>query len=55
MLPQPVVFGGVEPRADIPPPALGADTPVVLRECGYSEAEIADLLAQGIARGPARS
>ena len=55
MLPQPVVFGGVAPQADIPPPALGEDTRVVLRECGYSEAEIADLLAQGVARGPARS
>ena len=55
MLPQPVVFGGVAPEADIPPPALGADTWNVLRECGYSAAEIDDMLTQGIARGPARS
>lgn len=55
MLPQPVVFGGVAPLADIPPPALGEDTRTVLRECGYSDTEIADLLAQGIARGPAQS
>lgn len=55
MLPQPVVFGGVAPQADIPPPPLGEDTRVVLRECGYSEAEITDLLTRGIARGPAQS
>lgn len=55
MLPQPVVFGGVAPQADLPPPALGADTRTVLSECGYSTAEIDDMLAQGIARGSARS
>lgn len=55
MLPQPVVFGGVDPHADTPPPTLGEDTHTVLTECGYSDAEIAELLAQGIARGPARS
>jgi crotonobetainyl-CoA:carnitine CoA-transferase CaiB-like acyl-CoA transferase len=55
MLPQPVVFGGVEPEADFPPPTLGADTRTVLGECGYSAAEIDDMLSQGIARGPAQS
>ncbi|MBM0104277.1 CoA transferase [Steroidobacter sp. S1-65] len=55
MLPQPVVFGGVTAEADIPPPTLGADTWDVLSECGYSTAEIDDMLTQGIARGPARS
>lgn len=55
MLPQPVVFGGVAPLADLPPPALGEDTRIVLRECGYPETEIDQLLAQGIARGPAPS
>ena len=54
MLPQPVVFGGVAPEADLPPPPLGADTRTVLSECGYSAAEIDDMLSQGIARGPAR-
>jgi crotonobetainyl-CoA:carnitine CoA-transferase CaiB-like acyl-CoA transferase len=55
MLPQPVVFGGVAPEADIPPPALGEDTRAVLSECGYSSLEIDDLLASGIARGSNRS
>lgn len=55
MLPQPVVFGGVASQADIPPPALGEDTRVVLSECGYSQVEIDELLAKGIARGPTRA
>ena len=54
MLPQPVVFGGVAPEADMPPPALGADTRTVLGECGYSAQEIEDMLSNGIARAPAQ-
>lgn len=54
MLPQPVVFEGVAPTEDFPPPALGADTRAVLDECGYSAAEIDDMMALGIARGPAQ-
>ena len=54
MLPQPVVFVGVAPQADMPPPALGADTRTVLGECGYSAQEIEDMLSNGIARAPAQ-
>jgi crotonobetainyl-CoA:carnitine CoA-transferase CaiB-like acyl-CoA transferase len=54
MLPQPVVFGGVAPEADMPPPSLGADTRTVLGECGYSAQEIEDMLSNGIARASAR-
>lgn len=53
MLPQPVVFDGIAPQSDYPAPGLGADTRSVLSECGYSVTEIDELLAQGIARGPA--
>jgi crotonobetainyl-CoA:carnitine CoA-transferase CaiB-like acyl-CoA transferase len=50
MLPQPVVFGGIESEADDPPPGLGADTRSVLADCGYSQAEIGEMLAAGVAR-----
>lgn len=52
MLPQPVVFGGVEALPDEPPPQLGADTRSVLADCGYSAAQIEDLLACGVAGAP---
>jgi crotonobetainyl-CoA:carnitine CoA-transferase CaiB-like acyl-CoA transferase len=55
MLPQPVVFEGIAPEQDSPPPALGADTRAVLREFGYSSMEIDELMALGIVRGPAQS
>ena len=55
MLPQPVVFEGIAPKEDSPPPALGADTRAVLREFGYSSMEIDELMDLGIARGPAQS
>lgn len=51
MLPQPVVFDGVESRDDLPPRALGADTRAVLADCGYSNLEVDEMMAQGIARG----
>jgi crotonobetainyl-CoA:carnitine CoA-transferase CaiB-like acyl-CoA transferase len=41
---QAVNMEGVETGADLPPPALGADTEAVLREAGCSEAEIAAVL-----------
>lgn len=50
MLPQPVLFDGIAPRDDTPPPPLGADTCKVLRDCGYSDGEIEDLMARKVAR-----
>lgn len=51
MLPQSVVFDGITPQDDRPPPVLGADTRVILGECGYSGPEIEEMLSQGIVRG----
>lgn len=45
MLPQPVVFTGIDREQDVAPGALGQDTASVLRECGFSDSEIADLVA----------
>jgi crotonobetainyl-CoA:carnitine CoA-transferase CaiB-like acyl-CoA transferase len=55
MLPQPVIFDGIPPHDDSPPPPLGANTRTILQECGYSAAEIEQLLAEGVAHagGPA--
>lgn len=53
MLPQPVVFAGVEPQDDRPPPTLGADTRSLLAECGYSDSDIDRMIAQGVASGTA--
>jgi crotonobetainyl-CoA:carnitine CoA-transferase CaiB-like acyl-CoA transferase len=50
MLPQPVLFDGVEPEADEPPPALGADTRQILMDYGYTAAEVDELLALGVAK-----
>jgi crotonobetainyl-CoA:carnitine CoA-transferase CaiB-like acyl-CoA transferase len=50
MVPQPVHFDGLPVRDDRPPPALGSDTTAILRECGYSDADIADLAARGVTR-----
>jgi len=41
-------------HARLPGPALGEHTEEVLREAGYDDAEIAALLEQGAAAGPAR-
>lgn len=51
MLPQPVVFDGIAPKQDSPPPRLGADTLDVLRDCGYSASEIEDLMARDVVHG----
>lgn len=51
MLPQPVVFEGIAPGEDYPPPALGEHTRGVLADCGYSSDEIDRMMAQGIVRG----
>jgi crotonobetainyl-CoA:carnitine CoA-transferase CaiB-like acyl-CoA transferase len=49
-LPQPVIFEGIPPQDDSPPPALGADTRAILQRCGYSAEEIEQMLARGVAR-----
>lgn len=49
-LPQPVTFAGVEERADLPPPQLGADTRAVLRSLGYGDEEIDRLAAADVVR-----
>jgi len=40
-------------HARLPGPALGEHTETVLLEAGYTEAEVAELLASGAAMGPA--
>lgn len=49
MVPQPVQFSGIASHEDRPPPALGADTRAVLRECGYAESDIERLVSLGVA------
>ena len=44
----PMTFDGAYPEISQAPPDLGADTYSVLTSLGHSEAEIADLLAQGV-------
>jgi crotonobetainyl-CoA:carnitine CoA-transferase CaiB-like acyl-CoA transferase len=44
----PMTFDGAYPEISQAPPTLGADTRGVLASLGLSEAEIADLLAQGV-------
>jgi crotonobetainyl-CoA:carnitine CoA-transferase CaiB-like acyl-CoA transferase len=46
----PVRLDGVEPRL-APAPELGADGEAVLREAGFSAAEIADLRARRVVPG----
>ncbi len=53
MLPQPVVFDGLERCADRPPPRLGADTYTVLEECGYTRTDIEAMFDRKIVAGPA--
>jgi len=55
MLPQPVLFDGIAPKDDTPPPPLGADTLDVLRGCGYSGQEIEDLMARHVVHGASAS
>ncbi|QDX27523.1 CoA transferase [Sphingomonas suaedae] len=48
MLPQPVVFEGVEASLDTAPRALGADSRQILRDCGLDERQIERLIAAGV-------
>jgi len=47
---QPIAFTGTPTRDPGPPPTLGQHTDAVLQELGYTDAEIADLVARRICR-----
>ena len=49
---QPIAFTGTPTRDPGPPPTLGEHTDAVLREIGYTDEEIAGLVARGCAAGP---
>lgn len=53
-LAQPIRFAGIEPCADTPAPALGADSLEVLRECGLEEAQIQELIRAGVIKAAGR-
>lgn len=44
----PMTFDGVYPPQEVPPPALGADTEVVLRDLGLGDADVSELLDAGV-------
>jgi crotonobetainyl-CoA:carnitine CoA-transferase CaiB-like acyl-CoA transferase len=46
------IWGPVDPVSSRPPPLLGEHTVEVLAELGHSDAEIAELLASGVAATP---
>jgi len=53
MASQPVQFGGEVREEDRPPRALGADTRAVLKECGFPDEAIDQLVSNGVAaEGP---
>jgi len=47
---QPIAFRGTPTRDPGPPPTLGQHTDAVLREIGYSDDDIAGLIARGVCR-----
>jgi formyl-CoA transferase len=44
----PLHMSGTPPQSNTPPPALGADGPAILRELGYDEAQVLQVLDDGI-------
>src|SRR6184192_1095166 len=54
MIGQPLVFTETPTRDPGPPPTLGQHTDAVLRELGYTNAEIAALRARRVLGGPRR-
>src|SRR2546425_8510297 len=55
MIGQPLAFTGTPTRDPGPPPTLGQHTDTVLRELGYTEAEIEGFVARRICRRPPRA
>jgi len=49
---QPIAFTGTPTRDPGPPPTLGQHTDAVLQELGYTDGQIADLVARRICRRP---
>jgi len=47
----PILMDGARLRPQADPPAVGADTPDILRDLGLAPAEIADLIARDVAGG----
>lgn len=49
-LPQPVLFDGIAPAPDTPAQAIGASSREILRDFGFDDAAIRDLLEAGVVR-----
>ena len=48
----PLRIDGARPRAEATPPASGEQTREVLRELGFDDDDVTDLLSRGVAQAP---